>query len=97
MNVCWEVNRKNMTCGDTTLVPGRNEICKEVCDVDGFEGCAEDCLIVYYSDISPVVTISAATDANLGGNIYTIVEQTASSDTNVYVKDTVRGCLCCKC
>ena len=89
LNVCWEVNRKNMTCGDTTLVPGRNEICKEVCDVDGFEGCAEDCLIVYYSDISPVVTISAATDANLGGNIYTIVEQTASSDTNVYVKDTV--------
>ena len=89
LNVCWEVNRKNMTCGDTTLVPGRNEICKEVCDVDGFEGCAEDCIIVYYSDISPVVTISAATDANLGGNIYTIVEQTASSDTNVYVKDTV--------
>lgn len=89
LNVCWEVNRKNMTCGDTTLVPGRNEICKEVCDVEGFEGCAEDCIIVYYSDVSPVVTISAATDANLGGNIYTIVEQTASSDTNVYVKDTV--------
>ena len=89
LNVCWEVNKKDLTCDDTTLVPGKNDICKEVCDVEGFEGCSRDCIVVFYSDISPVVTISAATDANLGGNIYTIVEQTASADTNVYVKDTV--------
>ena len=89
LNVCWEVNHKNKTCADTTLKPGRNEICKEACDVDGYEGCSKDCIVAFYSDESPVVTISAATDANLGSNIYTIVEQPAASDTNVYVKDTV--------
>ena len=89
LNVCWEVNHKNKTCADTILKPGRNEICKEACDVDGYEGCSKDCIVAFYSDESPVVTISAATDANLGSNIYTIVEQPAASDTNVYVKDTV--------
>lgn len=89
IDVCWEVNKKNETCADTTLKPGENHICKEVCDVDGFEGCATDCIVVFYSDASPVVTISAAADANLASNIYTVVEQPAATDTNVYVKDTV--------
>ena len=90
LNVCWEVNKKNRTCGDTTLVPGENKICKEVCNVEGFEGCAKDCFTAYYSDVSPVVSIDAGGDANLASNIYTIVEQPAAGDTNVYVKDTVR-------
>ena len=89
LNVCWEVNMVRQPCADTTLKPGINRICKEVCDVDGFEGCAQDCFTAYYSDISPVVTVSAANDANLASNIYTIVERPADSDTNVYVKDTV--------
>lgn len=89
LNVCWEVNKVRQPCADTTLKPGVNRICKEVCDVDGFEGCAQDCFTAYYSDISPVVTVSAANDANLASNIYTIVERPADSDTNVYVKDTV--------
>ncbi len=89
LEICWEVNKKKESCADTTLKPGKNHICKEVCNVDGFEGCATDCLVAFYSDVSPVVTISAATDANLAGNIYTIVEQPAATDTNVYVKDTV--------
>ncbi len=89
LNVCWEVNKVRQPCADTTLKPGINRICKEVCDVDGFEGCAQDCFTAYYSDISPVVTVSAANDANLASNIYTIVERPADSDTNVYVKDTV--------
>lgn len=90
LNVCWEVNKKNRSCGDTTLVPGENKICKEVCNVEGFEGCAKDCFTAYYSDVSPVVSIDAGGDANLASNIYTIVEQPAAGDTNVYVKDTVR-------
>ncbi len=89
LEICWEVNKKKESCADTTLKPGKNHICKEICNVDGFEGCATDCLVAFYSDVSPVVTISAATDANLAGNIYTIVEQPAATDTNVYVKDTV--------
>ena len=89
LNVCWDVNKVRQPCADTTLKPGINRICKEVCDVDGFEGCAQDCFTAYYSDISPVVTVSAANDANLASNIYTIVERPADSDTNVYVKDTV--------
>lgn len=90
INVCWEVNKKNLTCADTTLDPGYNKICKEACNIDGFEGCAEDCFIAYYSDVSPKVTIDAGGDANLASNIYTIVEQPAAGDTNVYVKDSVR-------
>ena len=90
LNVCWEVNKKNRDCGDTILKPGENRICKEVCDVDGFEGCAKDCFIAYYSDVSPVVTIDAGGDAILASNIYTIVEQPATGDTSVYVKDSVR-------
>lgn len=90
INVCWEVNKKNLTCADTTLNPGYNKICKEACNIDGFEGCAEDCFIAYYSDVSPKVTIDAGGDANLASNIYTIVEQPAAGDTNVYVKDSVR-------
>ena len=91
INVCWEVNKKDLTCGDTTLVPGYNKICKEACDIDGFEGCAEDCFIAYFSDVSPKVVIDAGGDANLASNIYTIVEQPAAGDTNVYVKDSVRN------
>lgn len=91
INVCWEVNKKNLTCADTTLDPGYNKICKEACNIDGFEGCAEDCFIAYYSDVSPKVTIDAGGDANLASNIYTIVEQPAAGDTNVYVKDSVRN------
>ena len=90
INFCWEVNKKNLTCADTTLDPGYNKVCKEVCNVDGFEGCAEDCFIAYYSDVSPKVTIDAGGDANLASNIYTIVEQPAAGDTSVYVKDSVR-------
>ena len=90
LNVCWEVNKKNLTCADTILDPGYNKICKETCNIDGFEGCAEDCFIAYYSDVSPKVTIDAGGDANLASNIYTIVEQPAAGDTNVYVKDSVR-------
>ncbi len=91
INVCWEVNKKNLTCADTILDPGYNKICKEACDVDGFEGCAEDCFIAYFSDVSPKVTIDAGGEANLASNIYTIVEQPAAGDTNVYVKDSVRS------
>ena len=91
INVCWEVNKKNLTCADTILDPGYNKICKEACDVDGFEGCAEDCFIAYFSDVSPKVTIDAGGEANLASNIYTIVEQPAAGDTNVYVKDSVRN------
>ena len=90
LNICWEINKANKDCSDTTLKPGENKICKEVCDVDGFEGCSKDCFIAYYSDVSPVVYIDAGGDANLASNIYTIVEQPAEGDTNVYVKDTVR-------
>lgn len=91
INVCWEVNKKNPTCADTNLVPGYNKICKEACDIDGFEGCAEDCFIAYFSDVSPKVVVDAGGDANLASNIYTIVEQPAVGDTNVYVKDSVRN------
>lgn len=91
LNLCWEVNKKNKDCGDTILKPGENKICKEVCDVDGFEGCAKDCFIAYYSDVSPVVTIDAGGDQILASNIYTIVEQPAAGDTSVYVKDSVRN------
>ncbi|WP_073317383.1 cadherin repeat domain-containing protein [Fibrobacter sp. UWOV1] len=91
LNVCWEVNHKNKTCADTNLVPGYNKICKEACDIDGFEGCAEDCFIAYFSDVSPKVVVDAGGDANLASNIYTIVEQPAVGDTNVYVKDSVRN------
>ncbi|SHK95887.1 hypothetical protein SAMN05720487_10664 [Fibrobacter sp. UWT2] len=90
LNICWEINKANKDCSDTTLKPGENKICKEVCDVDGFEGCSKDCFIAYYSDVSPIVYIDAGGDANLASNIYTIVEQPAEGDTNVYVKDTVR-------
>ncbi|WP_158278303.1 MULTISPECIES: cadherin repeat domain-containing protein [unclassified Fibrobacter] len=90
LNLCWEINKANKDCSDTTLKPGENKICKEVCDVDGFEGCSKDCFIAYYSDVSPLVYIDAGGDANLASNIYTIVEQPAEGDTNVYVKDTVR-------
>jgi hypothetical protein len=89
LNVCWEVNGDNETCADTTLKPGKNNICKEVCNVEGFEGCAKDCFVAYYSNVSPKVTIKAGGDANLASNIYTIVEQPAKGDTNVYVNDTV--------
>ena len=89
LDVCWEVNGKNETCADTSLKTGENRICKEVCNVEGFEGCARDCIIAYYSNVSPKVKISAATGSNLAGNIYTIVEQPAKGDTSVYVKDTV--------
>lgn len=91
LNLCWEVNKKNKDCGDTILKPGENKICKKVCDVDGFEGCAKDCFIAYYSDVSPVVTIDAGGDQILASNIYTIVEQPAAGDTSVYVKDSVRN------
>lgn len=91
INVCWEVNKKNLACADTNLVPGYNKICKEACDIDGFEGCAEDCFIAYFSDVSPKVVVDAGGDANLASNIYTIVEQPAVGDTNVYVKDSVRN------
>ena len=90
LNVCWEINKSNKDCSDTTLKPGKNEICKEVCDVNGFEGCAKDCFVAYYSDVTPLVYIDAGGDENLASNIYTIVEQPAAGDTNVYVKDTVR-------
>ena len=90
LNVCWEINKTNKDCSDTTLKPGKNEICKEVCDVNGFEGCAKDCFVAYYSDVTPLVYIDAGGDENLASNIYTIVEQPAAGDTNVYVKDTVR-------
>ena len=89
LDVCWEVNGMNETCADTSLKTGENRICKEVCNVEGFEGCARDCIIAYYSNVSPKVKISAATGSNLAGNIYTIVEQPAKGDTSVYVKDTV--------
>ena len=91
LNVCWEVNKKNKDCSDTILKPGENRICKEVCDVDGFEGCAKDCFVAYYSDVSPVVTIDAGGEQILASNIYTIVEQPAAGDTSVYVKDSVRN------
>jgi hypothetical protein len=47
LNICWEINKANKDCSDTTLKPGENKICKEVCDVDGFEGCSKDCFIAY--------------------------------------------------
>ena len=89
---CWILNsaKDDDNCADTLLKQGENPICKTVCDIDGFEGCATDCITVYYSDISPVVTIDAGGDANLASNIYTIVEQPAEGDTSVYVKDSVR-------
>ena len=89
---CWILNsaKDDENCADTLLHPGENPICKTVCDVDGFEGCATDCITVYYSDLSPVVTIDAGGEANLASNIYTIVEQPADGDTSVYVRDSVR-------
>lgn len=87
---CWILNSKKEDgdCADTTLKPGKNEICKEVCDLAGFEGCAEDCMTVYYSDAAPVVTIDADPDGGSATNIFTIVEKTDDADTNVYVNKT---------
>lgn len=87
---CWILNSKKEdgNCADTTLKPGKNEICKEVCDLAGFEGCAEDCMTVYYSDAAPVVTVSAESDEGSATNIFTIVEKTDDADTNVYVNKT---------
>lgn len=87
---CWILNSKKEDgdCADTTLKPGKNEICKEVCDLAGFEGCAEDCMTVYYSDAAPVVTVSAESDEGSATNIFTIVEKTDDADTNVYVNKT---------
>lgn len=87
---CWILNSKkeNGDCADTTLKPGKNEICKEICDLAGFEGCAEDCMTVYYSDAAPVVTIDADPDGGSATNIFTIVEKTDDADTNVYVNKT---------
>ena len=88
MNVCWEVNRTNQDCADTILKPGKNVIRKEVCDIEGFEGCAVDSLIVYYSNAAPVVIVSANPDDQKATNIYTIVEKTDSADANIYVNRT---------
>ena len=87
---CWILNSKKEDgdCADTTLKPGKNEICKEICDLAGFEGCAEDCMTVYYSDAAPVVTIDADPDGGSATNIFTIVEKTDDADTNVYVNKT---------
>lgn len=87
---CWILNSKKEdgNCADTTLKPGKNEICKEICDLAGFEGCAEDCMTVYYSDAAPVVTIDADPDGGSATNIFTIVEKTDDADTNVYVNKT---------
>lgn len=87
---CWILNSKKEDgdCADTTLKPGKNEICKEICDLAGFEGCAEDCMTVYYSDATPVVTIDADPDGGSATNIFTIVEKTDDADTNVYVNKT---------
>ena len=88
MNVCWEVNRADQDCADTILKPGKNVIRKEVCDIEGFEGCAVDSLIVYYSNAAPVVIVSANPDDQKAANIYTIVEKTDSADANIYVNKT---------
>ena len=88
MNVCWEVNRANQDCADTVLKPGKNVIRKEVCNIEGFEGCAVDSLIVYYSNAAPVVIVSANPDDQKAANIYTIVEKTDSADANIYVNRT---------
>ena len=88
LNVCWEVNQKIKDCADTALKPGKNIIRKEVCDVDGFEGCAVDSLVVFYSNAAPVVIVSANPDDQKAANIYTIVEQTDSADANIYVNRT---------
>ncbi len=88
MNVCWEVNRADQDCADTILKPGKNVIRKEVCNIEGFEGCAVDSLIVYYSNAAPVVIVSANPDDQKAANIYTIVEKTDSADANIYVNKT---------
>ena len=88
MNVCWEVNRADQDCADTILKPGKNVIRKEVCDIEGFEGCAVDSLIVYYSNAAPIVIVSANPDDQKAANIYTIVEKTDSADANIYVNKT---------
>ena len=88
MNVCWEVNRADQDCADTILKPGKNVIRKEVCGIEGFEGCAVDSLIVYYSNAAPIVIVSANPDDQKAANIYTIVEKTDSADANIYVNKT---------
>lgn len=88
MNVCWEVNGMDKDCADTALNPGKNVIRKEVCDIEGFEGCAVDSLVVFYSDAAPLVTVSANPDDLKAANIYTIVERTDSADANIYVNRT---------
>ena len=84
---CWIINAKkdDGNCADTTLKPGKNEICKEVSNLDGYEDKAKDCMTIYYSNAAPVVTISANSNAGKATNIFTIVEKTDKADTNIYV------------
>ena len=87
---CWIINsqKDDDNCADTILKPGKNIVRKEVCNVEGFEGCAVDSLVVFYSNAAPVVTVTVNPDAKKAANIYTIVEQTEVSDTNIYVNRT---------
>ena len=46
-----------------------------------------DSLFIFYSNATPIVTISGDQEANLANNFYTIVEDTDKGDTNLYVNE----------
>ncbi|MDD5942973.1 cadherin repeat domain-containing protein [Fibrobacter sp.] len=46
-----------------------------------------DSVFIFYSNATPIVTISGDQKANLANNFYTIVEDTDKGDTNLYVNE----------
>jgi len=73
---------------DKTYTEGKNVIAVS-CKDPSKDHAGSDTVIVFFSSAAPVITISAG-GANVNAdNIFTVVEQTAEKDTNIYVNSTL--------
>lgn len=71
---------------DTTLVDGPNIISRCYLDrTKDLPGC--DTVVIFYSNATPIVKVYAEKEKVSADNVYTIVEETAKGDSNIYVND----------
>ena len=80
--ICWVQDGMD-TCQALTITKDTVVIIRFQDPTKDFPGI--DTVYIFYSNASPVVSISASTDDVTAGNVYTIVEQTDKADTNLYV------------
>ncbi|MCQ2105338.1 MAG: cadherin repeat domain-containing protein [Fibrobacter sp.] len=81
--ITWTQDGVEMSM-DTTLHDGPNCIIITYKDPAKNEA-GSDTVVIFFSDATPIVTVTAGSDATEADNIYTVVQGTDKADTNIYV------------